>query len=95
MNEAFAALCQTAVQALDQVLDERPNKINDELNEAVRCLVHSRDNLINLRRQGQDVQAKLDQVNAVLSIVVGSEYPLVGIRWERVQAARDAVASLL
>lgn len=95
MSEDYRALCETAVAALDHVLAEHPDKINDELNEAARCLVRTRDGLIDQRRQGEDVQAQLDQINAILSVVVGSEYPLVGVRWQQVQAARDGLAALL
>jgi hypothetical protein len=95
MSENYRALCETAVAALDEVLAEHPDKINDELNEAARCLVRTRDGLIDQRRQGENVQSHLDQVNAILSVVVGSEYPLVGVRWDRVQEARNGLAALL
>jgi hypothetical protein len=65
---------------------------------AVRCLVRLRDALINERRAGKGTpghEERLRRVNAVLSMVVGGEYPLVGVRKERIKNARNEVEELL
>jgi hypothetical protein len=52
-----------------------------------------RAELIAERRSGKGDHC-LDRCNAILSMVIGSEYPLAGIRRDRVQKARDELASL-
>jgi hypothetical protein len=46
------------------------------------------------RREGETGD-RLERCNAVLSMVIGGEYPLAGIRRDRVQKARNELASLL
>jgi hypothetical protein len=68
-----------------------------ELPEAVRALVRMRNRLIELRRSdsgSRQVEARLGRSNAILSVVTGGEYPLVGVRRQRVVEARDALAEL-
>lgn len=86
-----------ALAGLDRALDERPEKIYDDLAQAVRCLVRLRDELIAARRRdgrtaGDD---RLERLNAVLSVVSGGEYPLQGVRRERIEQAREELARLL
>ncbi len=98
MDDTACNECRSALTALDRVLEERPDKVHDELVDAVRCLVRLRDGLIERRRAGDaspELRDQLDRTNAVLSVAVGGEYPLVGVRWERVQKARDQLARLL
>ena len=91
-------LCRTALQVLDRALEDRPDRIYNDMVAAVRCLVRLRDSLIRERRAGRgspEHDERLRRVNAVLSAVVGGEYPLVGVRKERIKKARDAVEALL
>jgi hypothetical protein len=90
MTEAY---CRAAVAALDRALQDRPDKIYDDLAEAVRCLVRLRNELITEQRATAR-RDRLDRCNAVLSMVIGGEYPLAGVRRDRVQKARDELASL-
>jgi hypothetical protein len=87
------ASCRMATAALDRALRDEPDKVYDDLAEAVRCLVRLRDELITEHRAGGH-HDHLDRCNAILSMVVGGEYPLAGVRRERVQKARDELASL-
>ncbi len=90
--------CRAAVATLDRVLEERPDKIHDEIVDAVGCVVRLRDNLIEQRRAGDTsrrLQDQLDHANAVLSVMAGGVYPLVGVRWQRVEQARDELKRLL
>jgi hypothetical protein len=80
--------------ALDRALEDRPDKIYDDLAEAVRCLVQLRAALAARWRDGAS-RDKLDRCNAILSMVVGGEFPLAGIRRDRVRSARDELRSLL
>ena len=86
-----ADYCQAAVAALDHALADRPDKVYDDLAEAVRCLVRLRDELRTRSREGASA-GRVQRCNAILSMVIGSEYPLAGIRRDRVQQARDHLA---
>jgi hypothetical protein len=91
-------LCRTALHALDRALEDRPDRVYDDMAAAVRCLVRLRDSLISERRTGKGTpehEDRLRRVNAVLSMTVGGEFPLVGIRKERIKKARDEVEALL
>jgi hypothetical protein len=98
MREKMRDECSAAVETLDRVLEERPKQIQEDMIEATRRLVLLRDDLIEQRRAGDLSREELDwldHVNGVISVVVGGQYPLVGVRWERVKHARDALAELL
>lgn len=87
-----------AAQALlDRALDDRPDKIYGDLAQAVRALVRLRDEWIAERRRSGNAarDGRLERLNAILSVVSGSEYPLQGVRRERIEKARDALAELL
>ena len=86
--------CRVAIAALDRALDDRPDKIYHDLAEVVRCLVLLRTELTARRREGE-AGDRLERCNAVLSMVIGGEYPLAGNRRDRVRKARDELASLL
>jgi hypothetical protein len=89
--------CRTAVAVLDRVLQEPPEQMSGDLPEALRCVVRLRDRLIGQRRTepgSTKVQQRLDRTNAILSVVTGGEYPLVGVRRQRIVEARDALAAL-
>ena len=86
--------CRAAVAALGCALDDRPDKIYHDLAEVVRCLVLLRTELAARRREGE-AGDRLERCNAVLSMVIGGEYPLAGLRRDRLRKARDELASLL
>ena len=86
--------CRAAVAALDRALDDRPGKVYHDLADAVRCLVQLRNELTARRREGEPGD-RLQRCNAILSMVVGGEYPLAGLRRDRMRKARDELASLL
>jgi hypothetical protein len=86
--------CRAAVAALDRALDDRPDKIYEDLAKVVRYLVQLRTELTVGRREGE-LDDCLERCNAVLSMVIGGEYPLAGNRRDRVRKARDELASLL
>ena len=96
-DESLCEHCHAAVAALDKVVEERPSEEHEYLVEAVRCVTRLRDRLIAERRAGdtsQNLRDRLDHTNAVLSVIVGGQYPLVGVRRERVQHARDLLKEL-
>lgn len=94
MNQDAGA---AALAGLDHALEDRPDRIYDDLSHAVRCLVRLRDELIALRRRDGKASGddRLERLNAVLSVVSGGEYPLEGVRRERIEKAREELARLL
>ncbi|HEY0522897.1 MAG TPA: hypothetical protein VGD08_05875 [Stellaceae bacterium] len=95
LDETVCDKCREALSALDRATKDRADHVYDDLVEATRCLVRLRDELIGRRRKGEDVREALDRTNAVLSAVTGAEYPLAGVKRERIKKARDALESLL
>lgn len=90
--------CRTdALQAIEHLLDQRPETIDAALISTTRCLVRYRDEMIRrLRENAADVRAtrELSQANGALSLVVGTHYPVIGLEWERLKKVRDALAEL-
>ena len=84
-------LCRKGLQALDEVLASSQPPEMDLIAEATRCMARHRDELIVRKRQG-DAAAERDlgETNALLSELVAAEFPLVGVRRKRIEAARDA-----
>jgi hypothetical protein len=85
---------EPALAALDRALGEQSTY--GDLAEASRRLVALRNMLIALRRRGEpDPDRRLDRLNAIVSLVVAAEYPLEGVRGERIATARDELAALV
>ena len=99
MSESNASEHQgdVALQKLDDALAHQPEKGMHDFAVAVESLCVLRDALIRRRREGntEALQDCLDRLNGVLSVVVGSEYPLPSVRWDRVKQARDVLADLV
>jgi len=87
---------QEALAACERLLDKQnPATSYEPIAEMSRCLVRLRDELIREQRAGASVGARLDRVNSIVSLATSSEYPLVGVRWERVRLLRDCLRALL
>jgi hypothetical protein len=85
---------RAAVAALDPALEDRPDNTYHDLAEVVRCLVLLRAASTATRREGAP-GGRLERYNAVLSMVIGGEYPLAGLPRGRFHKARDQFASRL
>jgi hypothetical protein len=91
--------CREAVAKLDYLLRNHPAETAEELTDAVRCTVALRDRMIERRRaaggrtDGQN--RRLRQVNSIISAIVAGEFPLMGIRWKRIEGARDLLKQVL
>lgn len=84
---------ESAIAALDRLLDAK--SAYGDLVEASRRLVALRDLLIAERRDGvPDPERRLDRLNAILSLVAAAEYPLDGVRRERIETARRELAKI-
>lgn len=82
-----------AAAALDRLLSAK--SAYSDLVEAARRLVALRDLLIAERRDGvPDPERRLDRLNAILSLVAAAEYPLDGVRRERIESARRELAKI-
>lgn len=86
-------LHRNAVDALDRALRDRPQQLYDDISDAVRCLVRFRDGLID-QQSNEPADDRLRRVNALLSLVVGGEYPVQGLSRDRLEKARDALSAL-
>jgi hypothetical protein len=98
MSGDICLQCRDGVDKLDHLLRNHPAETADELTEAVRCAVALRDRMIERRRRGGSDprrDARLRQVNAVISAIVAGEFPLTGIRWQRIEGARDLLRKVL
>lgn len=88
--------CQKGLDALDEVLASSKPPEKDLIAEATRCVARYRDALIDDRRSGDAAAERtLPEVNALLSELVAAEFPLVGVRRKRIEAARDAYQRLI
>lgn len=89
---------EAALATLDRIAKEsdteRPSEV---LAEAVRHTVQLRDLLIARRRAGHSdgTQDWLDRTNAVLSLLVGAEYPIKAFHWTSVCQARDELRRMV
>lgn len=102
MSDNVHGHCREAVARLDYLLRNHPAETADELTAAVRCAVDVRDKMIE-RRHAQGTQSaqndaqnrRLRQVNSIISAIVAGEFPLIGIRWQRIEGARDLLKQVL
>ena len=99
MSDNVHGHCREAAARLDYLLRNHPAETADELTDAVRCAVELRDKMIERRRaQGAQNDAhsrRLRQVNSIISAIVAGEFPLMGIRWKRIEGARDLLKQVL
>ena len=96
-----------ALEALDRVLGEKPDggttkrgreHLGEDFSETTRLLCGWRDILIQAqRREGPTPASRghLQDINSVLSTVLGGHFPLGDIPWPQVEKARDVLAGLL
>ncbi|HEX4262102.1 MAG TPA: hypothetical protein VHY76_13480 [Acetobacteraceae bacterium] len=82
---------------LDRLLADRPHRIGHDFSEATRCITALRQQMILDLRRGDapaGTEDRLARLNAVLSVVVGTHYPIGAPKWAHMQSARDAFAEL-
>jgi len=98
MTRSIFQNCEHAIAKLDYLLRNHPAEIAEELSDAVRCVVALRDSMIEHRHQAgatPERDAQLQKVNAVISAIVAGEFPMMGIRWKRIEGARDLLKQVL
>ena len=99
MGSDDGRLGREALRILDQLMDEKPREeVHQRMSEVVRLLVRWRDDLIARRRSGEDgpeLREGLDRVNGVVSFAFGAQFPVVGVKWERIERTRDSLREVL
>ena len=86
---------ERAVELLDKLLAERPEKIGPDFSEATRCITAYRDEMIGRFRAGTLSRTELDGVNGVLSVVLAGHFPLGAVPWDKIATARERLAALV
>ena len=87
-----------ALAAVDQVLNDRPNKIGHDFSEAVIGVSQLREQVIRERRADPSSHAllqRLGRLNSVLSVLVGAHYPLGDIPWDCLEESRGILAEIV
>jgi formate dehydrogenase major subunit len=80
-----------AMRLLDKIMAEKPEKNGHDFSAAVRCLVMLRDALA----AEHGARERLDSVNAIISSVLGGQYPMEAMPWPSVDAARQRLAVIV
>jgi hypothetical protein len=94
----FAEDLRSAVESLGQAVDAPPLEIQRHALEAEQRVVRMRDELIERQRHdpgAPQVKSLLQQVNSVLSMIVGIEYPSNFVRREMIQQTHDALQAMI
>ncbi len=86
---------RAALDHLDAAVGEKGEGLSELMARAMREMVGARDDLTARMRAGHAAGDRLDRVNAVLSLVYSAAYPIVGVRRERIEHARNALRDLL
>ena len=88
---------QEGLAAVDKVLAEKPHKDDYILSEAMEQLCLFRDQLIARHDEtGAPEDAKrLSHLNAVISVVAGTHFPLGATPWDELEKARGWLAALV
>lgn len=87
-------LAAQALQSVDRILSEKPERSPEHFADALRCLASYRDSLVSGWREAQSVAglARLREVNAVISVVMAGKFPLGAAPWEHIEQARASLA---
>ena len=86
-----------ALAALDKLLRDRPDRIGHDFSAATeRLTAYRRAVLARWGEAEPDAtgRARLARLNAVISIVYGTHYPIGSPKWEPLEAARNDFAAL-
>jgi hypothetical protein len=87
-----------ALQALDEVLSQRPRKDDHRLSLATQCLCAFRNHIIEQHRRAgasREIRERLVLLNSVLSVVLGCHFPLGDVPWHELERARSWLRDLV
>lgn len=84
-----------AREAFDEIIEVRPVVTHESLAVAIQRIIRLRDALIAERRsEAPRRDGLLQTVNSILSLASSAQFPLVGVRWERIVAIREALKEM-
>ena len=89
---------QASIEALDQVLADKPHKVGHDFSAAMQHLCAYRDQLIAELRGGalsSAARSRLARLNAVISTVMAGHFPLGPVPWNEIEQARGELAGLV
>ncbi len=91
------SLGRDAVQAIDNLLANRREKVGHDFSEATHRLIVWRQQLIERWRKTQtDIdKSELERVNAAISVVVGGHFPLGSVPWSQIETVRGDLSRLV
>ncbi|SEP72813.1 hypothetical protein SAMN05216548_101353 [Faunimonas pinastri] len=91
------AIAEKVVTDLDAIIRNKPKELHEPLTDAIRPLLRVRERMIYAFREGPTpgTRAQLDDLNALVSLAYGAEYPQVGVDWEKIQDTRDELRKFL
>jgi hypothetical protein len=96
LRESERALAQEAADRYDHVVSDRPEALHEALTEAAARVIQLRDAVIaRAREEGDTAREDLAAVSAVLSLAYSAQFPISGLRWDRMEQTRDALRDLL
>ena len=84
-----------ALDALDQIHRDGPGYAKQQIDEVMKRLVLMRNDLIHAERDGRPCGPWLRGSNAILSSIMGTEYPKGGLQWDRVSETRKALKRMM
>jgi hypothetical protein len=86
---------EAVLAALDAALADHGESRDTKLSDAMRGLVEIRDKLILKKRDGERCGDLLECSNALISSLLGTEFPLGGHHRKRVVETREALGKML
>jgi hypothetical protein len=97
MPVADAGAGRKALEQIDKILAERPKRDGHALTAAMQALAEYRDHTVERHRRegGTRYRSTLERINAVISVVLGTEFPLGEVPWGELEKARDWLSDIL
>ena len=90
-----AAAGREALAKVDEALAARPHKDDYVLSDATQALCTLRDGLIGEGVGDEASRTRLETLNAVLGVVLGTHFPIGPTPWDELGKARGWLAGLL
>jgi hypothetical protein len=78
-----------------RALGRRKTWKKKNLEQVMQNLIAMRNELVDAGRNGQPVEDWLIAINAILSCLLGTEFPHNGLQWQRICESREALRDLL
>ena len=89
---------EAALAAVDKLLADRPKRVGHDFSEATQRLTAYRAALLAGWGGPPSAPAdrqRLSRLNAVISVVYGTHYPIGSPKWKPLEGARDELAAVV